>query len=130
MPLFWELSPSDRPGFNFSSCTLRYLSQICPNKLPVAIKIPLPSVMIFTSTSAYDGMHASVFHTLVSKYNNYFCSNCAQQMGSKCENINTIPTDSFLFSLFLCTSEGALEELIEKKGESKIGNKSKTGKLM
>lgn len=119
MPLFWEPSPSsERPGFNFSSCMLRYQSRICPKKLPVAIKTPWPSVMIFTSSSAYDGMHASLFHTRVSKYSSYFCSSCAQQMGSKHENINTIPTDSFLFSLFLCTSEGALEELTEKKMES------------
>lgn len=93
MPLFWELSPSfERPGFNFSTCMFRYWSQIHP-ELPVTIKIPWHSVMICTSTSAYAGMHASVFHTLVSKYGNCFCSIYAQQMGAKNENVHTVPTD-------------------------------------
>lgn len=71
--------------------------------------------MIFTPTSAYAGMHASVFHTLVSKYGNCFCSSCTQQMGAKNENIHTTSTNSCLFCLSLCISEGKSEEL-KKKG--------------
>lgn len=127
MPLFWELSPySERPDFYFSSCMLRYQSWVGPKKLPVAIKIPWPSVTIFTSVSAYDGMHASVFHTRVSKYSNYFCSSCVLQMGSNHENLHTIPRDRFLFSLFLCILKVHWRNWL-KKGRAK--DCKQTGKL-
>lgn len=129
MPLFWKLSHSSkRPGFYFLSCMLRYQSWIHPKKLPVAIKIPWLSVKIFTSTSAYDGMHASVFHTHVSKYNKDFCSSCAQQMGSKHENTHTIPTD-ILFSLFPCTLKVHWRNWLKKRESKRLQTSQKHRKV-
>lgn len=107
---------------------LRYQSWTRPKKLPVDIKIPWVSVKILTSTPAYDGMHASVFHTRVSKYSNDFCSSCVQQMGSKHENMHTIPRMFFIFfvSLYL---EGALEELIEKRESQRLQTNQKHRKV-
>lgn len=131
MPLFWELSPSsERPGFNFSSCMLRYQSRICPKKLPVAIKTPWPSVMIFTSSSAYDGMHASLFHTRVSKYSNYFCSSCAQQMGSKHEILIQFPQIVFYFLCFFVPLKVHWRNCLKKERRVKDWKQVKhTGKL-